>query len=237
MRGCWPTPPRKIRDICKVHDVGRCVLSRVTECISCAHKAGEHLCKTLLGPAVLDAAKMVRLVHCTLDPCGDLKSASILRQILFCCESHLPGIFDPLPEGSSLATIQRRVEDSHRKTSGSYSSGSRGGGVDRDRIPRVRVINIQLMSALRKLNHTSAPRLSKMLEHTQCMCYLAYSSTAGQRQADAHKKRFPDALGMAHHCSFQVLIWMKQQKKKQEQQRPERPVTSSQRRQKSRAGI
>lgn len=212
------------------------LLSLIMDCMRQAHDAADHqsLCKVLLGPGLLEAGRMLKFVYCSAafqcEP-GTNRMGSDLKDLMAWCGSvflltDTPGLADEylqhLGQGFDKTTFTSKCGSSSANSRGSNSNVSKKndfhtatsaclGNNTTARIftPRIKVTDAHLKFVL---SAESRSNPSYMVENTGLMFLIWSCAKCDLSNNLAHNSvGARDALCVAHHCSFQVLRWMREQ--------------------------
>lgn len=213
------------------------LLSLVVICVLQAKDAADHqhLCKVLLGPGALEASKMLKLVYSRAEFQGEsgvFRAGSDLKHLLAWC-----GGVSGLKEMQGLAYehLHHQNQDSDftltsgyasngttsykknssresQRTAASASLGSSGSSSlnEQAAAPRVTVIDAHLNYALCSQSRRDP---SSMVTNTKLMFLILACATCGPLKSIAQHPA--DAIAVARHCSFQVVLWMRDQQSRQ----------------------
>lgn len=137
----------------------------------------------------------------------------------YCCTAAIINHGLPAQDPCTSSTRSRSAaEQVHRSSSGDSSRNAS------NFTPRVRITDLQLITTLCR-ESCSTP--STMMQNTGLILHLVQAVGAVFDQTGHLVKRggLQSALGIAYHCSFQVLLWIGEQlsKQKQHQQRLYKP--------------
>lgn len=223
------------------------LLSMVTHCVQHAHCAAEswRRCTALLGPGVLEASKMVLIVHCSTAfqglPEGERCRAGLVMEDLHYWCGSLAFTNDPAEQSMNPMFAAQGKDTAHawlafRANRGracnrlaanllaSSSSNSSSGGIvvaaSSTMAPRVtKVTDAQLTAALRRQSRRHPSTLvenSRLIGFVWVCAAVVQGQSAYPFQAQGGTQ---DVLGIAHHCSCQVLLWMRGQQRRKAEQR------------------
>lgn len=182
------------------------------------------LCKALLGHGALEAGRMSVLAYCSealqiAD--GATLACANLQRLMRCYRSlsfnHLQA--DQSSEAQHAPAEHASADNTNRACNHlaahqlAGSSSSVTSGYDESPVaPRVKVTDVQLIAALRK--HSWRNR-SSMVENTKTMYYILMAEDIVREQSNKLLNQADKAeasLGIAHHCSIQVLHRMRAEK-------------------------
>lgn len=209
------------------------LLSLVMTCVEEAKEAistGYHqqLCKSLLGPGALEAGRMIKIAYCSAalqNENGASRAASDVNNLLSWCGGLSFLHRSPEQSFESQTTTHPKHASGHDGTrgcnnhsAGSLASGSSSRHPTDPLIPRVKVTDVQLMAALRQQSsHTPAT----LVENTKLMYFLWMCTGVVRGRSEDPFNQSGNAqfsMGTAHHCTFNVLLWMREQQVRQAEQ-------------------
>lgn len=193
----------------------------------------QRCCNVLLGQGTLEASRMVKCAYCCVALCGERgtsRAGSDLVKLMSWCGS-LSRIHEPIEElytQSSAQTKHTSGRENHRGhnqlAAHHLASSSRSrcnidvGITEPLYTPRVKVTDAQLTAALsQQSRHTP----SSLNENNQLINIVWLSANVGRARSSNplnDSGNADAALGIADHCSFHVLLWMREDKRRQEEQ-------------------
>lgn len=177
------------------------ILGLVVNCVDEARGTTDHqqLCNLLLGQGALEAAKWVKLAYCSehfKNEHGTSRAASDLNDVMSWCG----GLFPSSRYGQAEGQLRAQNSSSGSSLDASFCA------------PRSKVTDAQLIAAVRDQScHTP----SSLCENSELLTFLWFSSGAKRSKSDDPYNETGNAevsLGISHHCTLQVLLWMRQVK-------------------------
>lgn len=220
--------------------------------VYCVHKANgtasfARLCNLLLGPGTLEAGRMLKLAYCSEALQADEKmshASKDLQLLLVWCgsqfllannesaERFLQVLDASSAAGSHTQNFLRCMSNSGTRSLFANTAGSSGSGEQltaNQVAPRVKVTDEHLTFVLCAQSRSDP---STMVENTRLIHLMWMHSIAeqsfGSMQLPMKLHSAGELLGIANHCTHQVLLWLRDQQRTKTEARscqPELEVT------------